>query len=172
MKSWEEIFNLEINGQYSVAIEAIEGRLKSDPEEKESVIRLGFLYWLGLCQDIELHLGIHFQQYTERFRELLNTYQSAFKDNADFCFSYGLALSLDYYHFAIDGTNAKELNFYKSMGEALYKNAMKLDQFYMKLSKGKASQGEIADHFANRGCFLRYYAPELAIKFQNSDRRS
>ena len=158
MESWEEIYNLEITEQYPAAIEAIEERLKSNSEKEEGVIHLGFLYWLGIVEDERLNLNVSFQQYAARFRELLNTYQSVFDNNADFCFSYGFGLSMDYYYFARDAKDTKELNLYESLGKSLLEKAKRLSPFYKKLLNGKVSQQEISQHFAKRGCFLKYYS--------------
>ncbi|MHC4950303.1 MAG: hypothetical protein ACYTEU_04860, partial [Planctomycetota bacterium] len=104
-----------------------------------------------------LKLNIPFEQYTTRFRELLETYKDTFGNDADFCFSYGLGLELFFYYFVPDAKDAKSVKAYETLGKKLLKKAASLDPFYKKFNKSKATQEDIAQHFSGKGCFLKYY---------------
>ncbi|MHC4068357.1 MAG: hypothetical protein ACYS18_04575 [Planctomycetota bacterium] len=155
--SWDEICVLEVNLKYPDVIDAIEELLKDNPNDKEAVIRLGFHYWFAVIENDALGLNVPWEEYTTRFRELLNTYKDIFANDADFCFSYGLGLNLCYFYFVPDSSNTKSFKAYESLGKKLLKKAASLDPFYKKFNKAKATQEEIAEHFSGRGCFLRYY---------------
>jgi len=157
MKTWEDIYNLEITQQYPDAIVAIEERLQLNSSENEAIIRLGFLLWLGIVEKDRLELNISQQSYAKRFRELLNANRSNYDNNADFCFSFGYGLSIDYFYFVEDAKDINELKSYESIGKTLLEKAMELDPFYSKLLKGEITQKEISEHFVNRGCILKYY---------------
>ncbi len=157
MLSWDEIYNLEVDYKYPAIIEALEERLKENPNDKEAVIRLGFHYWYITAEYRCLGINIPWEQYTARFRELLETYKETLGNDADFCFSYGLGLDLFYYHFVPDATDVKSVKAYESLGKKLLKKAASLDPFYKKFNKSKATQEEVAQHFSGRGCFLKYY---------------
>lgn len=154
--SWNEIYELEVNGEYPSIIEALEDILKENPNDKEAVIRLGFHYWYITAEYKCLKLNIPFDQYTARFRELLETYKDVLCNDADFCFSYGLGLYLFFFNFATKD-KAQSLKVYESLGKKLLKRAAKLDPFYKRFNKSKATQEDIAQHFSGRGCFLKYY---------------
>ena len=155
--SWNEIYDLEVGFKYPAIIEALEERLKEDPNDKEAVIRLGFHYWFITAEYQCLKLNIPFEQYTTRFRELLETYKDTFGNDADFCFSYGLGLELFFYYFVPDAKDAKSVKAYETLGKKLLKKAASLDPFYKKFNKSKATQEDIAQHFSGKGCFLKYY---------------
>ena len=157
MLSWDEIYDLEVDYKYPAIIEALEERLKENPDDKEAVIRLGFHYWYITAEYRCLGLNIPWEKYTARFRELLENYKETLGNDADFCFSYGLGLDLFYYHFVPDATDGKSVKAYESLGKKLLKKAASLDPFYKKFNKSKATQEEIAQHFSGRGCFLKYY---------------
>jgi hypothetical protein len=152
--SWDEIYELEVNLMYPAAIEALEERLKGDPDEKEAVIRLGFHYWFVISENDCLSLNVPVEQYAARFRELLWTYEDILGEDADFCFSYGLGLSLSFYDLV---ARMDDLEAYEALGKKLMKKAASLDAFYKRLNKGKVTQEQIARHFRGRGCFARYY---------------
>ncbi len=157
VSSWDEIYDLELDYKYPAIIEALEGRLKDNPEDKEAIIRLGFHYWYIIIECDCLKVNIPYEQYTARFRELLEKHKEPLGNDADFCFSYGLGLSMFYYHFVPDAKNVKSLKAYESLGKKLLKKAASIDPFYKKHRKLKATQEEIAQHFSGRGCFLKYY---------------
>lgn len=155
--SWDEIYVLEVNYKYPTIIEALEERLKENPDDKEAVIRLGFHYWYITAEYRCLDLNIPWEQYTARFRELLETYKDTLGNDADFCFSYGLGLDLFHYHLVPDANDVNSLKAYESLGKKLLKKAESLNPFYKKFNKSKVTQKEIAQHFSARGCFLKYY---------------
>jgi hypothetical protein len=155
--SWDEIYILEANYKYPDIIDALEERLKENPDDKEAVIRVGFHYWFITVEYDCLKVKIPFEQYTARFRELLETYKDKFGNDADFCFSYGLGLDMFYYNFVPDAKDIKSLKAYESLGKKLLKKTASLEPFYKKFRKRKATQEDIAQHFSGRACFLKYY---------------
>ena len=155
--SWDEIIELEVGYKYPAVIEAIEKRLKENPNDKEAVIRLGFHYWYITAEYDSLGLNIPWEQYTTRFRELLETYKDTFANDADFCYYYGLGLDLFHYHFVSDANDVKSVKAYEFLGKKLLQKAASLDPFYKKHNKGKTTQEEISQYFSGRGCFLKYY---------------
>lgn len=155
--SWDKIYYLEINEKYPEAINAIEDKLKETPGNAETVIRLGFNLWFAIVEDDRMKLNLPIEQYANRFMELLNEYRSKLQDNADFCFSYGLGLSSDYYRFVKNANDIKELKKCEKLGKDILKRASKIDSFYKKVIKGKVSKDELSEHFKGRGCFERYF---------------
>lgn len=155
--SWEQINEFEIAEDYPAAIDTLESRLKADPNDKEAVNRLGFNYWLAIAEGQRLSLNVAVSQYAERFLELLNNYESTLGGDPDFCWAYGLPLSMNYYDFARDGQDVKELEALQLLGEQLLKNAAALDPFYEKFQRGDITQEEIAKRFSGRGCFANYF---------------
>jgi hypothetical protein len=152
--SWDEIYELEVNLVYPAAIEALEERLKGNPDEKEAVIRLGFHYWFVIAESGVVCQPVAVEEYAARFRELLWTYMDILGNDADFCFSYGLGLSMFFYNLV---ASMDDLEAYEALGKKLMKKAASLDAFYKRFNKQKVTQEEIAQHFSGRGCFARYY---------------
>ena len=155
--SWERISQSEATEDYPGAIEALEERLRKDPQEREAVVRLGFDYWLAISESDRLSLDVPMERYAARFLELLRTYESLLSGDADFCWVYGLPLSLQHYNFAQDGRDRDELDSLQAWGEKLLQSAASLDSFYAKLQSGQATQKELAARFGGRGCLARYY---------------
>ena len=155
--SWDDICDLEVNYQYPDIIEALEERLKANPNDKEAVIRLGFHYWYVIAEHGCLGITIPWEIYAARFRELLQGYRKTLGNDADFCFSYGLGLDLFHYYLVSDAKDVKILKAYESLGKKLLKKAARLDPFYKKFNRAKITQEEIAEHFSGKACFLRYY---------------
>jgi hypothetical protein len=104
-----------------------------------------------------MKLNLPIEQYANRFMELLDEYRSKLQDNADFCFSYGLGLSSNYYYFVKNASDKKELKKCEKLGKDLLKRASKIDNFYKKVIKGRVSQEELRERFTGRGCFENYY---------------
>ena len=155
--TWEGISRKEIAEDYPGAIEALEWRLREDPKEREAVVRLGFNYWLAISGSERLRSKVPMVRYAARFLELLRTYESRLSVDADFCWVYGLPLSMQYYDFARNGRDLEELDSLRSWGEKLLESAASLDGFYKKLQSGQATQDELASRFGGRGCLARYY---------------
>lgn len=154
---WDEITERENGQEYPVAIALLERLLGADPNATEAVVRLGFDYWLAMAEADRLGLDVPVQTYARRFLALLKQHEESRNEPADFCWAYGLPLSLHYYYFATDGTNAAELESHKAHGERLLERAAALDGLYAKLQAGEATQEEVAERFRGRGSFAGYY---------------
>ena len=161
MLSLKEIHQLEISESYPAAIEALERRLGGYPDEEETIVRLGFNYWLMAEQGERISPNLPRDEYAQRFMKLFHEYYPRFKGSADFCFSFGLGISM-FWHFYPGATEC--------LGKDLLKQAAKLDSFYkpfatasmwfakFKWFRGRLpSQEELSKRFAGRGVFARYY---------------
>jgi len=144
---WNEIHQLEMEESYPAAIEAIEARLRADPADVEAVIRLGFNLWYAAHGMDRMQKVLPKEAYATRFMELLGAYRQRLADNADFCWAFGLGISLFWFEFP----GADE-----ATGEALLAQARLLDPFYRHLFS--MGQEKIAERFRGRGIFAAYYA--------------
>lgn len=157
-----EIHELEVTESYPAAIDALEERLKTHPAEEETVVRLGFNCWLVAEEGERIDPTLSTEQYAERFMELFRTYKDTFSESADFCFAFGLGMSLFWYLYP--GATERQ-------GKALLKRASKLDSFYKTIitpistfarwryrTGRHASQEALARRFSGRGVLAKYYA--------------
>lgn len=142
--SLEHIHQLEMREDYPAAIDALEERLRFDPTEHETVSRLGFNLWYAAVEDARMRKGLPIQRYANRFVELLREYQPQMECNADFCWAFGLGISLFWFEFP--GTD-------QACGEALLARARGLARFYARMD-----QYEMYERFRGRGIFASYYA--------------
>ena len=101
-------------------------------------------------------MNISITKYAERFVELLHIYRPKFGDNPDFCFSFGLGLSMFYYYF-VPQCDQKHLDEYEALGKELLNKAQQLNPLYKKLSDGKITPLELQQLFSNRMCLAKYY---------------
>ncbi len=146
--TWSHLHDLEVREDYPAAIDALEARLRADPAEREAVIRLGFNLWYAVVEADRMQKRLPTAAYAARFMELLRLYQSEMQDDADFCWAFGLGISL----FWFDFPEADE-----AMGLALVRRAEEIDPFYRRMF-GAAAQGELAERFRGRGILAKYYA--------------
>lgn len=158
---WDQIHELEIGQDYPAAIDALEERLQQHPLEREAVIRLGFNLWYATHEEALMRKDLPTERYASRFMELLREHRSQMDDDADFCWAFGLGLSLFWFEFP----GADE-----HLGEALLARAKKLDPFYDRMD-----QEAMSARFCGRGIFASYYAiaePGAAHQQPPSDLRS
>lgn len=94
MKSLEEIHEFEKAKNWTQAINALEERLKSDPVELESVLRLAFLLWDLHVEEGSMRHGSDTSRFIDRTKELFFTTKEKFKDNSEYLFWFGLMISL------------------------------------------------------------------------------
>ena len=142
--SLKHIHELEVREDYPAAIDMLEERLRADPSERETVVRLGFNLWYAANEEARMRQGLPVERYASRFMELLREYQSQLDSDADFCWAFGLGISLFWFEFP----GADE-----ALGEALLARAKELDPFYVRLD-----QEEMHERFRGRGIFASYYA--------------
>jgi len=142
--SWHEIQELETSEAYPEAIDALEERLASNPEETEAVIRLGFNLWYAVAEGTRLGRNKRFGDYPERFTVLLERYGEKFRDVADFCWAYGLGIQLFWFHFP---------RMTEEQGNELLNRARALDPFWASLFRPGADLSRLK----GRGIFARYY---------------
>jgi hypothetical protein len=147
--TWHQIHQLEIREDYPAAVEALEERVRADPNETETVIRLGFNLWYATAEEARLRNGIPIEEYAARFMALLRAYGESLGDNADFCWAFGLGIHLFWHMFP--GATAE-------MGRSLLQRAAQLDEFWRQFSEGEIPAEECAKRFADRGIFASYYA--------------
>jgi len=146
-----EIHALEVGEQYPDAIDALEERLRVHPGEAETVSRLGFNLWYAVAEDCRMGTALPVEEYAVRFMALLRYYESEFRDNADFCWAYGLGLSLFWFYFPM-GT--------EEQGNRLLARAASLSPMWGAFSGTGPSQEKLCQHCAGRGIFASYYACE------------
>ena len=129
-RDWEDISRHEMAEEYPVAIAELERFLGENPNDKEAVIRLGFDYWLGIVDADRLNVrGSQASSTARRFMALLRQKEKELGQVADFCWAYGLPLSLHYYYFAINGFDASEVEALRAKGERLLYNAAETRRF-------------------------------------------
>jgi hypothetical protein len=49
-QSWQEIHALEVSEDYPAAIDALEERLREEPDDAEAVVRLAFNLWYVVAE--------------------------------------------------------------------------------------------------------------------------
>ena len=145
--AWNEIHHLEMEESYPAAIDALEARLQADPDDAEAVIRLGFNLWYAAHEMDRMQKALPKEAYATRFMELLGAYGQRLAGNADFCWAFGLGISLFWFEFP----GADE-----ATGEALLAQAKLLDPFYSHWFS--VGQERIAERFRGRGILAAYYA--------------
>jgi hypothetical protein len=135
---------------YPAVIDALEERLVADPNDREALIRLGFNLWYAVADAQRMAKHLPVGQYAARFMELFREHEQRLGDDADFCWAYGLGISL-FWHEIPDAT--------EELGEAMLAHAKELDPFYEGLFR-EGGQEAIAERFRGRGIFAHYYAVE------------
>lgn len=161
MLSLEEIHELEVSETYPEAIDALEQRLAANPDEEETVVRLGFNLWLIAEEGCRIDPTLPSEEYAERFMQLFGDYRHKLKGSADFCFAFGLGISLFWWLFPA----ATE-----RQGKALLRSAARLDPLYKRMitpttwfakwryfSGRHPTQPELARRFSGRGVLAKYY---------------
>ena len=143
-----EAHELETTEQYPAAIDVLEHALQADPFDPELAIRLGFNLWYAVAEELRMGAALPVDKYAERFMALFREHESRLRDNADFCWAFGLGMSLFWYMFP--GATQK-------LGDELLGRARKLNPFWARFSEGKVSQEELAERFRNRGIWASYY---------------
>ena len=138
-----EIHTLEMAEDYPAAIDALEDRLREDPTECETVVRLGFNLWYAVAEAMRFKVTLPTDLYAARFIELYEEYKDRFMDNADFCWAFGLGMSLFPYFFC--GVT-------EDMGNDWLDRAKRLDSFWQDMPSG-----DFAQRFTGRGIFEKYY---------------
>jgi hypothetical protein len=139
---------LEVQEDYPAAIDALEERLAAAPNDREVAIRLGFNLWYAVAEAQRMGKCLPVARYAARFMELLREYEPGLGGDADFCWAYGLGISLFWHRFP-DAT--------EELGEAMLARAKELDPFYASLFH-EGAQRAIAERFRGRGIFAHYYA--------------
>lgn len=142
--SLEHIHGLEVREDYPAAIDALEHRLRENPTEREAVVRLGFNLWYATHEQSRMGIHLPTERYASRFMELFREYRPLVQDDADFCWAFGLGISLFWFEFP--GADER-------LGEALLARAKELDPFYARMD-----QEEMRERFRGRGIFASYYA--------------
>jgi hypothetical protein len=90
--------------------------------------------------------GLPTERYASRFMELFHEHRSQMEDDPDFCWAFGLGLSLFWFEFPGGDENS---------GDALLTRARKLDPFYARMYR--MNQEEMSARFRGRGIFASYY---------------
>ena len=144
--SWKEIHELEVTGAYPQAIEALEARLSGETFDPEAVIRLGFNYWYCVVEKDVEDLKVPADEYAKRFMELFDEYKALLANHADFCWAFGLGMSLCWYYFP----GATE-----EMGKELLERSKALDPFWR--NAFCATKEDKAKKLSGRGILSWYY---------------
>lgn len=141
---WSHIHDLEVRYEYPAAIDALEARLAAEPNDREAVVRLGFNLWYAVVEACPMGKHLPVERYAQRFMELFRDYAARFSDDADFCWAFGLGMSL----FWFDFPGATEVE-----GHRLLNRAKELDPFWSRIH----DEGADLSRLRNRGIFAAYY---------------
>jgi hypothetical protein len=147
MLSLHQIHELEVEEDYPAAIDALEERLAAAPNDREVLIRLGFNLWYAVVEADRMAKRLPVGRYAARFMALFREHEPRLGDDADFCWAYGLGLSMFWYEFP----GATE-----ELGDAMLARAKELDPFYENLLC-EGSQEATAERFRGRGILASYY---------------
>lgn len=142
--SLADIHKLEVAETYPNAIDQLEKRIAEGYTDSETVIRLGFNLWYAVAEESRLKLPIPSEAYRSRFVGLWQDYQSRLNDDPDFCWAFGLGVSLFAHEF--DSISEAE-------GDELLARAAQLDPFY----RGQFDSADLSVRFTGRGIFESYY---------------
>jgi hypothetical protein len=153
--SLNHIHCLEVDEDFRGAIKALEERLMEFPEDPETVIRLGFILWLTASNFGRIDIPENFERECgSRFVSLYDKYESKLSENADFCWAFGLGMSL--FGECLPGASGE-------LGEFLLAKAKTLDPFWKNLlgeSERKLGEDEIRKKLQGRGALASYYGVE------------
>ena len=141
--SWPHIHDLEVREDYPAAIDALEARLATNPEDHEAVRRLGFNLWYAVIEQTRMRKVLPLEEYARRFMELYRAYADQLTDDADFCWAFGLGMSMFWYNFP--GATEEE-------GNGLLQRARSLDPIWAHLEGGTD-----LSRLKGRGIFAAYY---------------
>ena len=144
--SWPHIHDLEVHEDYPAAIDALEARLAAHPTEYEAVRRLGFNLCYAVVEQMRMGKALPVQDYATRFMELFRQYADQLADDADFCWAFGLGMSLFWHDFP--GATEEE-------GHRLLDRARSLDPFWAHVHEPDAQRD--LSRLQNRGIFSAYY---------------
>ena len=142
--SWAYIHQLEIREAYPEVIDVLEGRLMHDPADAEAVIRLGFNLWFAVVENLRMGKRLPVHQYAQRFMDLFRRHAARMSENADFCWAFGLGMSLFWFEFP-GGTEEE--------GIRLLRRARDLDPMWDRLYE----HGTDLSRLKGRGIFEAYY---------------
>ncbi|MEX0700893.1 MAG: hypothetical protein WD069_02245 [Planctomycetales bacterium] len=142
---WPVIHDLEVAEDYPAAIDALEDRLAADPYDREAVIRLGFNLWNVVVEEPRFRNRLPAERYAQRFMELFRAHAEELSSDADFCWAFGLGMSMFPYYFP----GATE-----ELGNQLLDRARSLDPFWATLDE----PGKDWSRLKGRGIFAAYYA--------------
>ena len=142
--SWPHIHELEVREDYPAAIDALEARLAADPADYEAVRRLGFNLWYAVVEQMRMGKELPVGDYARRFMELYRRYATELAKDADFCWAFGLGMSLFWFNFP--GASEEE-------GNQLLDRARQLDAMWARLYE----QGTDLSRLQHRGIFAKYY---------------
>jgi len=139
MKSLEEIHEIEIVENWEDSVCYLEERIKEFPLEKETVLRLIFIYWNLVLEDGCIKHGLDYDELRRKFEELFVKTKSYFENDAEYLWSVGLMID-----FYVKGVNDKE-PFYFSLGKEM-------------MRKGKEIKGkDVIKNCDKRGQFGIYF---------------
>jgi hypothetical protein len=144
--SWPRIHEFEVREDYPAAIDALEARLAADPLDPEAVRRLGFNLWYAVVEQRRMGKDLPVEEYATRFMQLYRQYAHALADDADFCWAFGLGMSLFWHDFP--GATEEE-------GNRLLDRARLLEPFWRSLGQPNIEQD--MSRLRDRGIFAAYY---------------
>ena len=142
--SWPHIHDLEVREDYPAVIDALESRLNADPADDEAVRRLGFNLWYAVVEQARMGKTLPVEQYAGRFMQVYRAYAHRLADDADFCWAFGLGMSLFWYNFP--GATEAE-------GNRLLDHARHLDPMWQRVGEDGADMSRLK----GRGIFAAYY---------------
>ena len=142
--SWPHVHDLEVREDYPSAIDALEARLAIDPDDHEAVRRLGFNLWYAVIEQMRMGKELPVEEYARRFMDLYRAYASRLAGDADFCWAFGLGMSMFWYNFP--GATEEE-------GNRLLERARQLDPMWASLHE----HGTDLSRLRGRGIFQSYY---------------
>lgn len=135
---------MEVNEDYPSAIDALETRLAINAEDYEAVRRLGFNLWYAMVEQMRMGMDLPVEDYARRFMQLYREYETKLAEDADFCWAFGLGMSMFWFNF----TGATE-----EKGNRLLERARRLDPVWERLHENDADLSRLK----GRGIFAAYY---------------
>jgi len=126
MKSLEEISRLELVENWEEAIDNLEERLVHFPMEKETILRLMFLYWYLIIEHGPIKHNLNLNELETKMKALFERTKSYFSSDAEYLWIMGYMIRF----YERDSGDWYEPIFPNLFGEELMKKAKGLSSEY------------------------------------------
>jgi len=141
MKSLKEIHEMEILENWENSVCSLEKRIEKFPLEKETVLRLMFIYWDLVIEDGCIEHKLNSCELENKFEKLFLRTKSHFENDAEYLWSVGYMISL-----YVISVNDKD-PFYPSLGRDMMIKGKKLKE--KDVIKNCDKRGQFGIYFQN-----------------------